>query len=202
MQKKYLMLVLSLFVLSGLGLIAFSCSTGVESSPDPGILRVTLQSDPADTFIVIINDTLTVSNSDSFGVTVFQGKVYHDRDFALLFKSTRSYRTEDLVYNIIKRENDTYRKSIIYESYVPPGDYDRLEIGFTASLLKIGNFEIPVNLPKNSNLLLKLPYPFKVFEGSVTEINLQISPFKSVHRYRDSYLFTRVVQITGVHYYK
>lgn len=201
MRKKHFIIALGLTILYGLGIIIIGCSTGVESSPDHGILRVTLQSEPADTFIVIIADTFAVSEGDSFGVTIFQGKVYHNNNtYALLYKDTDSYRTEDITYNIIRKENGEYKKFVIYESYVPPGDYNMLQIGVTASLLKIGNFYIPVKLPQGSDLLIDLFQDFQVRENRITEVNLQISPFKSVLRYRDSFHFTREIKITDIEY--
>lgn len=179
-----------------------NCSTGIESSPKPGILRVTLQSDPADTQITVLSRTFTVSEGDFFGVTIFQGKVYSGERFAFLFKDKNSYRQEDVTYNILERKEGQYALFTIFESYVPPGNYNKLQFGVTGSLVKLGYLEIPVKLPEGTTSMKDLPYEFRVDENQVTEINVLISPFKSVSRYRDSYQFTREMTITGVTYHK
>jgi len=200
MLKKYFLRACPL-ILYGLAFIIFSCDTGVESSPDPGILRVTLQSNPVDTFIVIINDTFTVSPKDSFGVTVFQGKAYKDSHFAILYKTPKSYQQKDITYNIVKIENDEYKRFTIFESHVPPFDYDKIQFGITANILKLRNFEIPVQSPENANLFMDLYHNFQVSENRVTEINVQISPFESVHRFRDTYHFIPLLKIVDVKYH-
>jgi len=183
-----------------MGLLLLSCETGVEISPEPGILRITLQSDPSDTFIVVINDTFTVSAGDSFAVTISQGKVYHDDNFAILFTAIESNDFEG-TYNILERVNSTYKKYTIYESYVPPNNYNTLQFVANARLVKLKYFRIPVQLPPDAEPLLNFDYDFQLFENKVTEINMQISPFRSVTRYRDSYYFSREMQIVGTTYY-
>ncbi|MDZ7317620.1 MAG: hypothetical protein ONB11_00580, partial [candidate division KSB1 bacterium] len=153
------------------------------------------------TSIIIIKDTITVSARDWFGVTITQGKIYHGENFAILFKDTQSYRVEDVVYNILERENGQYKKFTIYESYAPPNSYDKLQFGVTASLLRMGFFNIPVQLRPGDALLVDLNANFDIKENQTTEIDVQISPFKSVVRYKDSYYFTRQMQIIAVRYY-
>lgn len=200
MQKNNFIIVFSYAILCGLGILIFGCSTGVENSPNPGIVRVTLQSDPTDTTIAVIGDALTVSKNDVFEVSIFQSRVFHDSIFALLFENLNSFRQQDVIYNILTRENGEYVKFIIFESFVPPGDYDRLQFGLTASIMKIKNFEIPVRLPEGSTVLVDLSQDFEVFENDTTEINVQISPFKSLVRSRDSYNFVRKIKIVSVNY--
>ncbi|MFZ5518341.1 MAG: hypothetical protein ACOY90_17025 [Candidatus Zhuqueibacterota bacterium] len=200
LNKKYL-LFLQMMAVVLIGILALSCDTGVVESPEPGILRITLQSEAADTTLIVISDTLSVTASDWFGVTITQGKVYNGDNFAILYKDTSSYQIQDITYNILEQENDQYRKFTIYESFVPPGDYDKLQIGVTASLLKLGYFSIPIELPRGASLLIDLNQNFTVFkERRITEVNVQISPFKSVVRYKDSYHFMRMLEIAGVNY--
>lgn len=201
MQRESTSQLFHLLVLCGLGAAVFGCDTGVEPSPDPGIVRVTLQSNAADTSIVVLGDTFAVSPSDRFDVTIFQGKVFREARFALLFEDTKSYRPEDVTYDVLKRENDEYKKYVIYESFVPPGTYDRLQFGASASLLVLGVFQIPVQLPSDAERLMDFYYSFRVSENGVTEINVEISPFQSVRRFRDSYLFDRQMRIVSVQYY-
>ncbi|MFA3783307.1 hypothetical protein ABRY23_09620 [Melioribacteraceae bacterium 4301-Me] len=190
-------------IVLALSLVAFivSCDTGVQSSPKPGILRIVLQSNPTDTSIIIINDTLTVSDGDNFRTTVFQGKAYSDSVFAILYPSINSYRQEDKVINVIERENNTYKPHIIFESYVPPGNYTSIVFGLTADLLHIGIFDIPVELPPNESKLVALPVNFEVAENKTTEIKVQLNPFKSVQRFRDSYYFNRQLEVVEVKYF-
>lgn len=193
---------LSAAILCGLLFIMLGCNTGIEISPDPGILRVTLQSDPADTSIVIVPDTLNVAPNDSFGVTIFQGKAYNDSFFAVLYKSLKSTQQEDIIYNIIKIENGKYKKFTIFESYVPPADYNKIRFGIKPTVLKFSGFdEIKVESVGEANLFVELSQQFVVSENRITEVNVQISPFKSIQRYRDTYQFIPKVKTINVTYY-
>jgi hypothetical protein len=176
------------------------CSTGVATSPDPGIVRVTLQSDPADTTITITGRSVTVAPTDSFGVTISQGQVYSDTLFANLLRSLDSYRLEDGIYNVLRRENGTYKEYVIFESFVPPGEYDQIQFGATASLLRLGTFNIPVALPDSAGPLISLDIDFQVEAEVTTEIQLRIKPLGSVERFRDTYLFDRQFEVVAVNY--
>jgi len=199
-NKKYLVF-LHVMTMVLIAVLMLRCDTGVVESPEPGILRITLQSEAADTTLIVISDTLSVSENDWFGVTITQGKVYNGDYFAILYKDTSSYQIQDITYNILEQENEQYRKFTMYESFAPPGDYDKLQIGVTASLLKLGYFSIPIELPRGASLLIDLDQNFTVFKDRrITEVNVQISPFKSVVRYKDSYHFMRELEITGIKY--
>ena len=184
------------------GSLTVSCDSGLEDSPAPGILRVTLQSDVEDTSIIIVNDTLVVSQKDSFIVTIFQGRVYSDSNFALLFRDTTSFVTEDFKHNILALDDITgeYSLVVVYESFVPPIDYDRIQFGVTASLLKIGNFEVPVKLLDPTQPLIDVKHEFVVSENKVTEVNLRIVPFSSVTRFRDTFHFIPQIDVISVKY--
>ncbi len=179
-------------------LIAIGCDTGVEVSPKPGILRITLQSDPADTSIVIVKDTVRVAEGDSFGVAIYQGKVYNDSAFALLYVTPQAYQQQDVIYNIIKRHGGQYHKFTIYECHVPPFSYDKITFGMTPRILRLGTFEIPVKAPTDVSPFVELATQFYVEEGGVTEVELRVRPFRSVRRYRDSYLFVPDVEVVSV----
>lgn len=190
---------LKLFLLVLVGGLFLSCSTGVEPSPDPGILRVVLQSDPADTTIVIVNNTYGVSVVDSFGVTIFQGKAYHDSIFSTLYRTPESTRQEDLNYNIAELENGGYKKITIFESYVPPEKYQRIQFGIQANILKLlGFILVEIESPPGASKFINLESEFQVQENRITEVTVQISPFKSIQRYRDSYQFFPQMKIIGV----
>ncbi len=201
MWKSYLRVILFPFVLLTLITNLNYCSTGVESSSEPGILRITLQSDPADTSIIIVTDTFTVADGDSFGVNFFQSKVYHNNYYAQLYRTTSSYSVETIVINILKRINGEYQKYTLYESYVPPEEYSRVQFGINAEQMRISRLDIPVLLPPDSSLLVDFYQDFKVEENKITEIIFQISPFKSVERFKDVYYFMRKIEIVDVKYH-
>jgi len=178
-----------------------SCDIGIEPSPDPGILRITLESDPLDTSIVIVTNTFNVSQDDSLGVKIFQGKAYKDTVYSVLYNDIKSYKQEEITYNIIKRDSTGYKKYIIFESFVPPFDYDRIQFGIKSNILKISNFDITnVQSPENASFFIDLYQDFYVSENDTTEINVRIRPFMSISRYRDSYQFIPDVSITNVIY--
>src|SRR5690606_39362259 len=89
------LLCLAFLVVTGVG-----CDTGVQESPEPGVLRVTMQADPADTTIVIAGQVLTVSPSDSFGVTIYQGRAFRDTLVSVLLQSMTSYREDRKIISL------------------------------------------------------------------------------------------------------
>gem|GEM_PF-1126554 len=269
----YNMRYFGLITLIGLGLTGLSCND-IEDSPAPGVLRVTLQSDNADTSLVIggevltvteyytfqisgdstiadslviperepltiLGETFTVSNDtlvvkgniydttlviseekemftisgdtvvsvakndtmNIFDVSVFQGKVYHDSLYATLFTGLSEYKTKTRNYNLLEQVGGRYKQFVIFESYVPPGNYNMLEFGLTASELLLGVFNSPIRLPDGESPLLQLNRDFKVYEDGITEVNLQIRPLESIARYRDSFIFNRVIEITTINHY-
>jgi len=190
----------------------FECTTGVTDSPDHGIVRIMFSADPADTVLIEKSDTFSVSTRYEaiFVLKVFQGRIYRDSDFAVLYPGIDSYRQEDEFVNIIAVDSlGNYKIYKVFESYVPPGDYNSLEFGVTPAngipLKIVANsgktFENPVELPPDESLLYHFDQNFTVNADRVTQIDVQISPFKSVKRYRDVYRLYRIMKITGVHYY-
>ncbi len=201
MIEKFAKATLTLLLILGTVFYFTNCSN-IEKSPDPGILRITLFSDSTDTTIVIVTDTFTVGLEDSFGVTIFQGKVYKDSAFAVLYPTLWSYKQEDIVYNLIKREGNQYMSFIIFESYVPPQDYNRIKFGIKPTVLKFSDFdEIKVESPQDSSEFIELERHFTVYENKVTEVKIQIKPFQSIYRYRDTYLFDPKMEIVDVQYH-
>ena len=182
-------------------LLFFACSSGIEFSPDPGILRITLESDQADTTISIVTDTLTVSDNDVFRITIFQGKVYQDSTFTVLYPTIESNSQEERAYNLITRENHQYQKFTIFESYVPPFKYNKIQFGLDSDFLKLRNFDkIQVVTPNNFFLILETD--FEVHENRMTEVNLRVSPFENVVRYKDTYIFAPIMEVVGIKSYE
>lgn len=176
-----------------------ACETGVEVSPQPGVLRVTLQSHPADTSIVIVREPVRVRDGDQLNATVFQGKAYTaEGRFFILFPNLQSNRQRDETYNILARQGGEYVKHTVFETFLPPDVYERLEFGITASQLRISTFQIPIRLPDGERLLIDLEVPFEIFENQVTEFNVQIYPLQSVTRFRNAFLFNRKIEVAGI----
>ena len=84
----------------------YSCDlnlTGVEDSPTPGTVKVVLRANPSDTYIIERTDTFSVFTPwDTLGfyVNIFQGSVFNDSIYAVLYPSVTSYTQQDSAYNI------------------------------------------------------------------------------------------------------
>ncbi|MCD6374372.1 MAG: hypothetical protein J7L94_02530 [Caldisericaceae bacterium] len=196
-MKKILWIIVGAFVV----IFFNNCSTGVESSPKPGILQVILHGDDSDTSIVIIDETYSVDTSDVFMIHIFEGKAYQNKKYAELFPTLDAYHNPGHSYNILARDstNQLYLRYKIFETYVPPGNYTRLQIGITAKELRIGEFDpIPVFLPPEDSLLVNIDFNFSVEPDHITQIDLALSPFRSIQRYKDMYLFKRIVEVQSV----
>jgi hypothetical protein len=243
---------LSLFISTG-------CDTGVEDSPDPGIVRVVLRANPSDTYIVERSDTFSVYTpyETTYNLNIFQGSVFSNGNVAVLYKTTRSYRQEDSVYNFVEMnfnkskvkgyidsislgtmtysdiedpataefvrsifELDSgktqlsnlqadYKEYVIFESFIPPGNYDKLRFGVNAPTDAVQNririvtregkeFYIPLEIPPDEDKLMTMDVNFEVQAGRTTEIYVEMDIFKSITRYRDTYRLHRNLRITSV----
>jgi hypothetical protein len=200
MISKKRMYFLTLFLLSTFLLYQTGCDPGIEDSPEPGILHVTLESEQSDTVIVIVTDTLTVSDNDFFIISIFQGKVYQDSTYGILYPTLRSTSQVERFYNLITRENNEYQRFWIFETYLPPLQYNKIEFGIDSRYLKLRNFDnIDVITP--DNYYIKLPANFEIRSKGITEVNVRVKPFQSITRYRDIYLFQPEMEVIGVNYY-
>lgn len=234
-QKSTLVLMYAALVLL-IGLFTTSCETGVDSSPEPGIIKIVLKTDPSDTLLVVINDTLSLNDTvrasyvyDStyydtatgkdttvyltgyrnqkrpvyFPQIVFQGRAYQDSLFTILLNSVESYRQSDDTVNVFLRNEttDEFVDHTIYESYVPPGDYTKIEFGLKSSNIYVYPYFVPVALPTDAKPQVSLERNFQVRENTTTEIVVQLKPLQSIERYRDSYFYNRKIEIIDVRYY-
>ncbi|RKY55292.1 MAG: hypothetical protein DRP89_03595 [Candidatus Neomarinimicrobiota bacterium] len=201
MAKRNLLIVISYLFLVLLVLVD-SCSTGVESSPEPGILRVKIQSDSSDTSIVIANKTYILSKQDRFNVKFTQGKVYDvDSVFFTLYPDIFSYTQRDVTCDILKTEDGQYKEFTIFETFLPPGEYRRLQFGIAvSSYVFLGNNEIPISLPPNTELLIDFDFDFSINSNELTEIKMNIYPFQSIKRFQDSFYFIRKVEVVKIDY--
>jgi len=196
-----------------------SCQTGIEPPPEPGILRVTIVANALDTTIVIQSDTSRFSRWDEFYLNISQGRVYGGVNYAPLYADPGLSRTTAVSVNILKREwsdgtpiratdfreintkNSRYVKHTVFESYVPPAVYDSLSLVLTAYEVLIyvpKPYMNPIQLPPGTQPQIMFPVKIAVSEGQVTQVNLEILPFKSLSRYRDAYVFSRQVRIVSI----
>lgn len=194
----------------------WGCQTGIEPSPQPGILRVTLVADSTDTCIVIRSDTSRFSKWDSFILDIGQGRLYRGENYSDLYLEPTIERIAATSCDIIKRKwlNDTpityldtagittsnsrWIKYVIFETYVPPGDYDRLQFSLTGTEMDIfipKVYQNPVKLPDGVPPIVYFYDNFKINEGRVTEVSIEIKPYKSLSRYRDVLIFDRQIQV-------
>ena len=176
------------------------------NSPDPGVVRIYLTADETDNFIVIAGDTARVGEStDSLSLTIGQGRAYRDTDFAVLFKtidqgSIESYRELSRYINIIENKDGNYKEHLIFESFLPPAMYDSLKISLETSLLQIGYFRIPIEMPLETISLVKIDQKFKINESRTTEIYLRMKPFSSLRRVGDSFHFIIDIEVAEIKY--
>lgn len=176
-----------------------ACDTGVTESDEPGVLRVTLQADPSDNSITVSGQTYEVDESDLYSVTIFQGKVYQDTAYATLYSDLDAFEPADVEYDLLQYDNSGAPvEHVIFESFVPPGEYDLLQFGVTATIVQVENLTIPVQLPPDVNPLLEFERNIEVFEHDTTVVQLTIKPFESVVRFRDSFRFTREIEVAGI----
>ncbi len=199
------------------------CRTGVEPSPDPGIIRVTMKSAENDTLLIILGDTVKFSRVDHFDVIFSQGRLYQKNKYADLFTDLSIDRNNSDTINILQRAwldgrlitptdpvfdveayKSKYVGSKVLEWYVPPGTYDKLQFNFKGIEIFVARprqFRTPLQLAEGVTSVMNFNHTITVSAGRVTEVNLEILPFQSIRRYKDSYLFDRKVSVAGVQNY-
>jgi hypothetical protein len=199
-----------------------SCKTSVEPSPSPGILRVTIKGMETDTSIIMLSDTSRFSRWDNFHMLVSQGRIVKGDYYAAIYNNPSAERKNSDTVNILGREwlngtaittqdtaeitprNSRYTKYVVFESYVPPNTYDRLTFALTASEMEIyipKHYVNPVSLPPGEAPSMDFTGSFAVTENGVTEISLEIAPFKSLYRYQDEFYFRRQISVVSVKQY-
>ena len=140
-----------------------------------------------------------------FPVRLFQAKVFDDVNYAYLTQRLDVPDYPMLYYDILLRIDYSYLKYTVFETYLPPGQYDSLQVGLSPlppddNKVHIGGTTNPVELPPDEEVLMNFDCEFSVHENDTTEIVLEIKPLESVKRYRDSYLFCRDVKVTDIRY--
>ncbi len=195
------------------------CKTSVEPSPSPGIVRVLLKGADADTNIILLSDTSRFSRWDRFDMVVSQGRLVRGDYYASIYNNPSSERKTSDTINALGREwlngtaitwqdtaeitprNSRYRTYIVFESYVPPGSYDRLTFALTASEMEIfipKHYLNPVTLPPSVAPSMDFTGSFPVTENGATEITLEVQPYKSLRRYQDQFYFERNIAVVSV----
>ena len=207
---------LCMFLLSG-------CNTGVEPSPDPGIIRVTMKSAEIDTLLIILGDTVKFSRVDHYDVIFSQGRLYQSNNYADLFTDLSIDRNDSYTLNILQRAwldgrlitttdsvfdveafQSKYVSSKVIEWYVPPGTYDKLQFNFKGIEIFVARprqFRTPLQLAEGGTPTMSFNQIITVNAGHVTEVNLEILPFQSIQRYKDSYIFDRKVSVASIRNY-
>jgi hypothetical protein len=200
-------------------LVLGGCKTSVEPSPSPGILRVIMKSADSDTTIVLLNDTSRFSRWDNFNMVISQGRLGKGDWYASIYANTSSERKTTDTINALGREwltgipitwldtdvitpqNSRWRKYTVFESYVPPGTYDRLTFAVTANEMEIfipKHYLNPVGLPPGVAPSLDFTGSFAVQENGITEVTVEVQPYKSLRRYQDQFYFERKISIVRV----
>lgn len=203
-------------IAAGLSLILTSCTTGVDPSPAPGILRVTIQSDESDSSIVILSDTTRYSRYDQFYARVYDARLYRGDNYSQLYVTTSPQRVQSDTVNLLGRQwldgtpitirdsvaitpaNSRYRTYTIFEWYVPPGTYDELEFSLVSNevvtyIPKL--YSNPIQLPPGTKPGLFFASSISIQESKTTQVDIVIQPFKSLSRYQDAFYFNRKARI-------
>ena len=127
MKFKYQVIILSV-ILSIFCFMFFQCTTKVEPNPNPGVVRLYLVTNPADTCIQIGFDSLTVSEDDFFVLIISQMKAYtNEINYTHLYKDFTGYQDEDMWYNLLDRDQGSYVPQLISETYIAPNSYNKIE---------------------------------------------------------------------------
>jgi hypothetical protein len=215
MRTRWFLLIAATGLLWG----ADGCKTNVEPSPEPGTIRVVLKSADTDTAIIIQNDTSRFSRWDNFNVLVSQCRLYQGETYAYIYSNTSADRQASDTVNVLAREwltgvpitfldsdeitpaNSRFRRHVIFESFVPPGTYQKLSLSVTASEMEFfipKHYLNPVGLPPGVTPAMEFPVDVTVNERGVTEVELELSPYKSLRRYQDQFYFERKVVVKKV----
>lgn len=203
--------------------LLIGCDTGVEPSPDPGIIRVTIKSADADTLLIILGDTIKFSRVDHYDIVFSQARLYRDENYAELFTDLSLERINSITINVLQRAwldgrlitpndsvfdveawNSKYVSSKVVEWYVPPGTYNQLQFnlkGIEVFVARPRQFRTPLQLADGVTPIMSFNQTININAGHVTEVNLEILPFQSIKRYKDSYIFERKVNIASIRNY-
>ncbi len=203
-------------------LLCHGCSTGVEESPQPGIFRVTLVANEADSILVILGDTARCSRIDRYNVVSSKGRLYNGENYVDLYVAPTIDRDPSLSFNLLQRQwpdgkligaTDPFEipryKTLpvtytIFEWHTPPGTYDKFEFGLTGIEVFVAiprQFNNPLQFPPGVTSVMDFPREITINAGRVTQFDLVIDPYKSIRRFQDSYIFDRKISVSQVKNY-
>lgn len=202
-NKVMMIMAFRIIFIGLLGLLLVNCSTGVEPSKKPGLLRVILQPDQSDTTIVIADETFVMSEKDEYTILISQGRIFRpDSSYFQLFPNTNTYTSLDLTFNLNQRDSITnlYAPVQVFATYLPVDEYNQLQFAMYGQRVTVGGIEIPLQLPQGASPTLDLPINLQIKEGEITEIILKMGLFQSVTRYQDIFLFTPKIDVVSINY--
>lgn len=206
MRIRYALIVAALLTA---GLLT-ACDTGVDPSPQPGVFRLLMQADPSDNTVVIGPKRYTLGNDTTealMRVSVGQALVYRDTSYAALFRRLNSFQIEDPVVDVLAAsKNGEPENHMLFESYLPPAEYDSLQLALRVNLFRVtstgrfsySSFENEVRLPPGASPVLTFREPFTIRSGDTTIVQLRIQPLRSLTRFQDVYYFTPQVEIESI----
>jgi hypothetical protein len=194
MKIKYLVIFLG-SILSAL--LFIQCTSNVDSNPDPGVLRINIVTNPADTCIQIGFDSLFITNNDNFPLIISQIKTYTaDENYAQLFPNFAGYKDEDIEYNFLEREQDSFVPQKIVESYIPPDAYNKIMfIIYPMESVTIQGLTFPIKTADDYDPLITLDCNYSIDQNQEYEIYIRFNAFQSITRWRDTYYFTPIFEI-------
>lgn len=174
---------------------------GVDS-PGPGIVEVLIKPDDADSIIVIAGDTVRPGNagSDSLALSGSQGRAFRGGDYAVLYRSLQDYLEITETYNPIRKTGNAYQTLLLFQSFLPPANYDSLTFMLSASYLQIGFYQIPLAPMQVTSDIVTVTQGFHIVEGKTTVITLKLKPFASLTRVGDSYMYSWVFDSVQINY--
>lgn len=196
MKYKYQVIFLGVILLTYC-LIFVQCATKVEPNPAPGVVRLYLVTNPADTCIQIGFDSLTVTENDLFTLIISQMKTYtNETNYAHLYEDFSGYQDQDLFYNLLERDQNSYVPQMISETYVPPDNYSKIEfVIYPSESVFIQGLTLPIEISDDYDPLISFDHSFTLKENQEYDIYIQFNAFQSISRWRDTYIFTPDFQI-------
>ena len=171
-------------------------------SQGPGILQVIMKSDDADSILVIAGDSarVTEGSGDSLALSVSQGRAFRGADYATLYGSLQDYLQLIKTYNPIRKQSGTYQSLLLFQSYLPPANYDSLTFELNASYLQIGYYQIPLSPVQGAGDFVTFIQSFRIEEGRTTVVTLHVKPLSSLVRVGDSFQYSWIFDLVQITY--
>lgn len=197
-------------LVGGLALILCTCDTGVDPSPDPGVIRLLLEADAADSVVVIGSKRYALGNDTTSAlmrIRIGQALIYRDTTYAALYRRLNSFQIQDPLVDVLETDSEgSLSNHLLFESYLPPAAYDSLQLAMHVNLFRIqtlgrvtfNTFENEVRLPPGASPVLTFRQPFDITSRDTTVVQLRIRPLQSLTRYQDVYYFTPEVEIEDI----